>query len=120
MTDNTKRQHLSTSAEVSYQEVGDMDYKVRRYAVQWDVGVMSFQAGEWVLYSDYARLADELERLKRGHCRDCCCARSWEALGISEYTGNSIPEEIHHLIKGMAVAQDLAADLREAQLFPWR
>lgn len=28
------------------------------------------------------------------HCRDCCCARSWAALGISEYTGKSIPEHI--------------------------
>jgi len=28
------------------------------------------------------------------HCKDCCCARSWEALGISEYTGKSIPEHI--------------------------
>ncbi len=31
------------------------------------------------------------------HCRDCCCARSWKALGISEYTGNSIPEHISGL-----------------------
>jgi len=28
------------------------------------------------------------------HCKDCCCAESWKALGISEYTGKSIPEEI--------------------------
>lgn len=28
------------------------------------------------------------------HCIDCCCARSWKALGISEYTGKSIPEHI--------------------------
>jgi len=28
------------------------------------------------------------------HCKDCCCAKSWEALGIKEYTGKSIPEEI--------------------------
>ena len=31
------------------------------------------------------------------HCTDCCCARSWEALGISEYTGKSIPEHITEL-----------------------
>jgi hypothetical protein len=33
------------------------------------------------------------------HCRDCCCARSWKALGITEYTGMSIPEHIELLRK---------------------
>jgi len=31
------------------------------------------------------------------HCKDCCCARSWEALGITVYTGKSIPEHIVEL-----------------------
>jgi len=31
------------------------------------------------------------------HCKDCCCARSWKALGITEYTGKSIPEHIEEL-----------------------
>jgi hypothetical protein len=31
------------------------------------------------------------------HCRDCCCARSWEALGITTYTSLSIPEHIRLL-----------------------
>jgi hypothetical protein len=31
------------------------------------------------------------------HCRDCCCARSWKALGITSYTGKSIPEHIEQL-----------------------
>lgn len=31
------------------------------------------------------------------HCKDCCCARSWKALGISRYTGKSIPEHITEL-----------------------
>lgn len=31
------------------------------------------------------------------HCKDCCCARSWRALGVSEYTGKSIPEHIAEL-----------------------
>ena len=38
--------------------------------------------------------AAEIKRLEDHHCEDCCCARSWEALGITEYTGRSIPEEI--------------------------
>jgi len=28
------------------------------------------------------------------HCKDCCCARAWKALEITEYTGRSIVEEI--------------------------
>lgn len=31
------------------------------------------------------------------HCRDCCCAKSWEALGIEHYDGKSIPEHIEAL-----------------------
>ena len=44
----------------------------------------------------------ESERLlerKAQSCEDCCCAKSWEALGITEYTGRSIPEEIARLRK---------------------
>lgn len=31
------------------------------------------------------------------HCRDCCCARSWKALGIDHYTCKSIAEHIGEL-----------------------
>lgn len=31
------------------------------------------------------------------HCNDCCCAKSWEALGVTEYTGRSIPEHISEI-----------------------
>lgn len=33
------------------------------------------------------------------HCKDCCCTRSWKALGITEYTGKSIAEHIEELRK---------------------
>ena len=36
----------------------------------------------------------EVEMEKDSHCKDCCCAKSWEALGIKEFTGLSIPEHI--------------------------
>lgn len=38
------------------------------------------------------------------HCNDCCCARSWKALGITEYTGLSIPEHIQQLRGLIALA----------------
>lgn len=45
--------------------------------------------------------ADEILSLipdyEKGHCKDCCCAKSWVALGITEYTGKSIPEHIEEL-----------------------
>lgn len=28
------------------------------------------------------------------HCVDCCCARSWAALGVTKYDGKDIPEHI--------------------------
>lgn len=35
------------------------------------------------------------------HCGDCCCAKAWEALEISDYTGLSIPEEIKRLMTAL-------------------
>ncbi len=32
--------------------------------------------------------------MDENHCVDCCCAQSWKALGITQYTGKSIPEHI--------------------------
>jgi hypothetical protein len=39
------------------------------------------------------------QRTPEEHCKDCCCARAWKALGITEYTGLSIPEHIEQLRK---------------------
>lgn len=35
--------------------------------------------------------------MSANHCKDCCCARSWKELGITEYTGKGIPEHIAQL-----------------------
>ena len=48
---------------------------------------------------DYARVA-ELQQpapkllSEEEHCKDCCCARSWKALGVTAYDGKSIPDHI--------------------------
>lgn len=43
-------------------------------------------------------MSEPLSReLKDTHCTDCCCARSWEALGVTTYTGMSIVEHIAQL-----------------------
>ena len=42
-------------------------------------------------------IADAFAALRQerdSHCVDCCCARSWDALGVTEYDGKSIPEHI--------------------------
>jgi len=58
--------------------------------------------------SHTAFLSDALNRHARAtdeHCKDCCCARSWAALGITGYTGKSIPEHIEALRAALAEAQ---------------
>lgn len=49
------------------------------------------------------------------HCKDCCCAKSWKALGITQYTGKSIPEHIDALRTQLADAvETLKAIARRA------
>lgn len=40
------------------------------------------------------------------HCKDCCCAQSWEALNIASYTGKSIPDHIRLLRAELAEARE--------------
>ena len=35
---------------------------------------------------------------EENHCKDCCCARSWKALGVTGFTGKSIVEHIEQLV----------------------
>lgn len=36
------------------------------------------------------------------HCHDCCCARSWTALRVTQFDGKSIPEHIDDLRRVLA------------------
>lgn len=75
--------------------------KCDRYAYNPDhhgpVGMILHRHGGWRRNSDYEILAARVAELENGHCRDCCCARAWNALGIYEFSGASIPEEIDKL-----------------------
>jgi hypothetical protein len=42
--------------------------------------------------------AGAVRRDEQNHCKDCCCARSWEAIGVTTYTGMSIVEHIEQLV----------------------
>ena len=55
-------------------------------------------------------LLAECKQLKEEHCEDCCCAQSWAALGITKYTGKSIPEEIEALKERAQKAEARCAD----------
>ncbi len=57
------------------------------------------------------RHKEQLAAEREKHCKDCCCARSWEALGITSHTGMSIPEHIQQL------REQLAAEREKAQEF---
>ena len=74
-------------------------------------------------------IADAFAALRQerdSHCVDCCCARSWDALGVSEYDGKSIPEHITALraeryalrevvAAADAIAQSMSEGLRRLQ-----
>ena len=53
---------------------------------------------------------------EKEHCKDCCCARSWKALGITQYTGKSIPEHIDALRTQLADAVGTLHRLHNATL----
>jgi hypothetical protein len=53
-------------------------------------------------------------KLEEQHCRDCCCAQSWRALGVTEYDGRSIVEHIADLRHGLAKLQQPDPDADEA------
>ena len=48
------------------------------------------------------------------HCKDCCCARSWKALGVTTYTGMSIVEHIEQLATQNDALRTQARALAEA------
>lgn len=66
--------------------------------------------------TEFINFARTLERdnqqLRDAHCKDCCCAQSWKALGVCEYTGKSIPEHIEQLREDL---RQCAEALRHAQ-----
>jgi len=61
-----------------------------------ELGVLG-RVGMASMRSTYQFALGRPAELAAAHCKDCCCAKSWEALGITEYTGRSIPEEITEL-----------------------
>lgn len=59
-----------------------------------------------------AALAAERQKRDSEHCRDCCCARAWKALGVTEFTGKSIPEHIASLTEEN---ERLRAEIKDRQ-----
>jgi hypothetical protein len=64
------------------------------------------------LMAEIERLRAEILTYQGNHCVDCCCARSWKALGIESYTGKSIPEEIEKLQHWVIKNRDIATELQ--------
>ena len=46
------------------------------------------------LLRDYAAMMSSCDD---NHCKDCCCARVWAALGITGYTGKHVSEHVAEL-----------------------
>ncbi len=58
------------------------------------------------------------DELRSGHCKDCCCcARSWEALGITEndYEVGGIPEHIKQVRLELSKAEAILRRLAETE-----
>lgn len=72
-----------------------------------DVCGISFAQGNAIASRINAHIAAGFVR-KEDHCKDCCCARSWKALGITGYTGKDISEHIERIRR---VAGEMAAEL---------
>lgn len=51
-------------------------------------------------------------KIEGDHCKDCCCERSWKALGITKYTGKSISEHIAELKDALQWLEYESNDLR--------
>jgi hypothetical protein len=63
--------------------------------------------------------AATIENLRKSfseHCQDCCCARSWTALGITEYTGKTIPEHIAKLREELELEKDMYSEASVSRL----
>lgn len=76
------------------------------YYVSSNIG-SSFRCGLNVVVLEHGTalyLASEVDAAlaEAQHCKDCCCARSWEALGIQSHTGRSIVEHIEMLRQQLA------------------
>jgi hypothetical protein len=48
------------------------------------------------------------DEVVENHCKDCCCARAWKALGIAKYTGKSIPEHIVEMREALEFVAEYA------------
>ena len=53
---------------------------------------------DFTIWEYRKEIKDLLDHALNNHCIDCCCQRSWEALGLKEYSGKSIPEEIEKIM----------------------
>jgi hypothetical protein len=69
-----------------------------------------------MMHDSYIREKDRSEQklaeARTAHCQDCCCARSWKALGVTEHTGKSIPEHITDLRADLAAYKQKLAEAR--------
>jgi hypothetical protein len=54
------------------------------------------------------RLVEQWRLRDLSHCNDCCCARTWEALGVSVTDGRDIAEHVTALRAALIAAHELA------------
>jgi hypothetical protein len=79
----------------------------------FEMEIVSLNKENNYLRSQLSAKDAELTRLREGHCDDCCCARSWDALGIIQMDGKSIPEHIAALRARMEDVEGMGRIMHE-------
>jgi hypothetical protein len=87
--------------EIAYNRIAELENEIKEWENSRDGFLFSSQEKNFKIME----LEKEVERLEGRHCADCCCDKSWKALGITEYTGKSIPEHIAELMQQAASGQ---------------
>lgn len=99
-------------------ERGDMD-KVKE--LKAEIAALKADKIDQLTRIETAKLHDayaEIARLRQGHCKDCCCARSWEALGGQTIPGGSIPQHIEELVEEIAALREAVRNIHNLAAAP--
>lgn len=107
------KKHIETSKATLAAREAELEYQTQQTTSSISIITQHEQRNEF-LESRIADLQTVIMERQNGHCKDCCCARSWEALEVTTPTGMSIVEHIEQLKHERDAAVQDAARLRDA------
>lgn len=90
----------------------DLMHKDEISRLEQEIAALREESDRW--RGKYADACSSLVSRDEEHCKDCCCARSWNALGGQTIPGGSIPQHIEELVSELAALREA---VREAYRF---